>query len=303
MAKRPSYLRTWPGSKPTGGGFRMMEPMSGPTLWSWLLDLSVLPIYAVWLVGIIVALVRWSRHPQVSAIVAASLVGLLVLNLAMRVGSSMIISAAQSSGQPLASIGVYLGILGVATSLLRAGAWSALLIALFGWRPAAAQSASLPAFQFSIRGLMFLTLAVAVLCGIGRGLIFLLGESAAFLLNLIDDVPLIICWIMGMRVAVRRWNAHPQVSQLAVLGICIQLAVLVLWQVWWITRLTVQDFPPPTYLVSSLLALVSVGGWVMILVATFGWRELVSDALDRPIVAELVPLPSPAVGTHQRPLP
>lgn len=247
--------------------------MSSPSLWSWLSDLSVLPIYAVWLVGIVVALIRWGRHPQVSAIVAASLAGLLVLNVGTRIASSMIISAARRGGQPLASIGVYLGILGIAASLLRASAWIALLIALFGWRQSAPQTSGLPAFQFSIRGLMILTLAVALVCGLGRGLVLWLGESAAFLLNLIDDIPLIICWIIGLRIAIRRWPVHSQVSAFALWGICIQLATLFAWQVVWFSRPAMQNLLG-TYLFSALLTMISAGGWVLILIAVLGWREV-----------------------------
>jgi hypothetical protein len=278
----------------------MMGPMSGPSLWSWLSDLSVLPIYGVWLVGIVVALIRWGRHPQVSAIVAVSLAGMLVLNLGTRVASWMIISAARNGGQPIASIGVYLGILGVAASLLRACAWIGLLIALFGWRQTAARPSGLPAFQFSIRGLMILTLAIALLCGLGRGLVYLLGESAAFLLNLIDDIPLILCWIIGMRVALRRWHMHPQVSHCVVVGVSIMLAMLVLWQFWWIARLMTQN-SLPVQLLSPLLTLIAAGAWVLILIAVFGWREAAFPAWERPITAELLPLPGQSATTHQRP--
>ena len=207
-----------------------------------------------------------------SAIVAASLAGLLVLNVGTRIASTMMISHARSGGQSIASIGVYLGILGVAASLLRAGTWIALLIALFGWRQTATPAPGLPAFQFSIRGLMILTLAVALLCGLGRGLVLWLGESASFLLNLIDDIPLILCWIIGIRVAIRRWPVHPQVSQFAVLGIGINLAVLVLWQFWWIARLTVQNLPA-VQLLAVPLTLISAAAWVLILMAIFGWRD------------------------------
>ena len=247
--------------------------MSSSSAWMWLPNLTALLVYAVWLVGIAIALARWGRHPRVSAIIVASLAGLLVLNVAHRVGSSWIIHRARSAGQPIASIGVYLGILALVTSLLRAGAWGAVLVALFGWRPAPPGiAATQPRFQFSIRGLMILTLAVAVLCGLVRGLIFWLGESAAFLLNLIDDVPNIVCWIVGMRVALRRWPAHPEVSKFALFGIWIRLLTLVFWQVAWLVLVTSLR-PRPINLLAVPLTVLSASAWVLILIAVFGWRE------------------------------
>jgi hypothetical protein len=183
--------------------------MSTASPWTWFADVTIIPIYAIWLVGIVVALARWSSHPRVSAIIAASLASMLVLGVGLRFGTAMILNGTRGAGQSTASVGVYLGILALVASLLRAGAWAAVLIALFGWRDRSTVVAA--PFQFSIRGLVVLTLAVALLCGLVRGLIYLLGESAAYLLNLIDDIPLILCWIVGIRVAVRRWRVHPEV--------------------------------------------------------------------------------------------
>jgi hypothetical protein len=113
---------------------------------------------------------------------------------------------------------------------------------------------------------------VALLCGLVRGLIYLLGESAAYLLNLIDDIPLIICWIVGIRVAVRRWRVHPEVCRLAVLGISINLSVLLLWQSVWIGMGLMQSRLPIDLLALPLTAFSAVA-WVLLLIAAFGWRE------------------------------
>ena len=44
--------------------------------------LASLPFYAMWAVGIVVAVARWSRHPTVSALVVTSAVLQLVASLA-----------------------------------------------------------------------------------------------------------------------------------------------------------------------------------------------------------------------------
>ena len=256
--------------------------MSSTSAWTWLpTDWTALPLFAIWLVGIVVALARWGRHPRVSAIMVGGLASMLVLNVAQRVGLSFIIHSARSPGQPIASMSVYLGIFGLVSSLLRAGAWGAVLVALFGWRQASSAAAASPPFQFSIRGLMILTLAVALLCGMVRGLIALLGESAMYLINVIDDIPLVICWIIGMRVALVRWRAHPQVSKFALLGIGMSLATLVFWQMIWMWAVA-HGFPPFSLLATTLLA---AGGWALMLIAVFGWRESAVLARNQAVTA------------------
>jgi hypothetical protein len=245
--------------------------MSASPWWTWILEISMLPLYAVWLAGIVVALARWGKHPGVSALVATSLAGMFLIYLAQRLGSQYIIVNARTGGQPVASIGIYLGILGVAATLLRAGAWAGILVAVFGWRRSRQDVAAAP-FQFSIRGLMILTLAAALLCGLLRGLISWLGESALFLLSLIDDIPVMVCWIVGLRLAIVRWPAHLEVSKFAILGFGLSLGALVVWQALWMA-LAVTQSSAPIRLLALPVTLVSTAAWVLLLIAAFGWRE------------------------------
>lgn len=235
----------------------------------------MLPVYAVWLVAIIVALVRWPRHPRVSAIAIASLGSLLLLSVTQRIVTYLVIDGMNRSGQGAASMGIYLSILNLASMLGRTVAWAAILVALFGWRQAEHLSPlQRPTpFQFSIRGIMFLTLAVALLCALIRWLIGLLGESATFLLSLIDDVPLFICWLMGLRVAILRWNRHPEVSMLAVTGIGLLLAINVIWQVAFMAMLMSQSFGRTGMALDVVAVLCTAAGWALVLVAVLGRRE------------------------------
>ena len=161
-----------------------------------------------------------------SALIAASLSGMLLIYISQRLVSHYVV-VARGGWQSLESTSVYLGLLSLAATLLRAGAWAGILVAVFGWREPHPHARA-AAFQFSIRGLMIVTLAVALLCGLVRGLIAWLGESAMLLLNLVDDIPVIVCWIVGIRVALVRWPMHPAVSKCALYGIGINLIVLVL---------------------------------------------------------------------------
>jgi hypothetical protein len=225
----------------------------------------------VWIVGIILGLVRWRRHPQVSALLVAGFLGLLVLSISQRLGFFWIVHVPRS-GQSAQAMSVQLGILGIAFLLLRAVAWTAILIALFGWRQPGKHSLRSTPFQFSILGLMGLTLVVAVLCGILRWLIALLGESAVFLLQWIDDIPLYACWLTGLGVALSRWKRHPQVSQLAVVGLGLNLATSVLWQVYWTWQMWSQNFNWADVIGVASILLTGIAS-ALVLCAALGWRR------------------------------
>jgi hypothetical protein len=167
---------------------------------------------------------------------------------------------------------VRLGVLGVVSLLLRAVAWTAILIALFGWRQFPIGALQPARFQFSILGLMCLTLAVAILCGLVRWLVALLGESAVYLLQWIDDIPLFACWLTGLGVALARWKRHPEVSLFAVLGIGLSLATAVLWQTIWMW-LSYNGSVDVVGWLSIASILLSALGSVLVLCAALGWRH------------------------------
>jgi hypothetical protein len=248
--------------------------MSSSPLASHLISLvSAAPLFVVWIVGIVVALVRWRKHPSVSALLAGALLALLVLSLTTRLASFLIIQSSQQPGRSVQATGLYLGILAIAGSLIRTGAWAAVLVALFGWRPLPGERPAGAPWQFSILGLMGVTLAVAVLCGFARWLVSWLGESATHLIQLLDDVPLFVCWLVGLGVAIWRWKRHPQVSLLAVLGIGTSIANTVIWQIVWITVTTGNRFGwIPVLNVFSALA--AATGWALLIAAVLHDREV-----------------------------
>ena len=81
-----------------------------------------LPVYVAWLVGVILAIVRWKKHPSVSLMALIAFVILFLL------GTVSLFIAARN--------GVNLGRPGIAflEALIRAGAWGLVLAAVFGWR-------------------------------------------------------------------------------------------------------------------------------------------------------------------------
>jgi hypothetical protein len=92
-----------------------------------------LPLYLVWLLGLILAIVRWGRHPRVSSFVllavfiaaGTSLVGQAAFRLLPQLmqGASL-----PHQWYPVISIGM---------SILHAVAWSCMLLAAFSDRGAA----------------------------------------------------------------------------------------------------------------------------------------------------------------------
>jgi hypothetical protein len=80
------------------------------------------PVYLVWLVGVVLAIVGWKKHPSVSLVALIGFVILFILALV-----TQLITAYH---------GVYYSRIGIAffEALIRAGAWGLVLAAIFGWR-------------------------------------------------------------------------------------------------------------------------------------------------------------------------
>ena len=84
--------------------------------------LTQTPVYLVWLVGVILAIVNWKKHPSVSLVALIAFVLLFVLALVS------LLSAVRTGVN-----GMRPG-LALLEALIRAGAWGLVLAAVFGWR-------------------------------------------------------------------------------------------------------------------------------------------------------------------------
>jgi membrane protein YdbS with pleckstrin-like domain len=84
--------------------------------------LTQTPVYLVWLVGVILAIIGWKKHPTVSRFALIAFVILFLLAMV-----TLLIAAHN---------GVKVGHPGIAflEALIRAGAWGLVLAAIFGWR-------------------------------------------------------------------------------------------------------------------------------------------------------------------------
>lgn len=94
--------------------------------------LSQLPVLAVLLVGVLLAVTRWSRHPRASALLLAGLGVQLILGL-LGVGLNALVPwlAAMRSG---ARIALLLGAYNVVRSLISAVGWGLVIAAVFAER-------------------------------------------------------------------------------------------------------------------------------------------------------------------------
>ena len=89
-----------------------------------------IPLFLVWVIGGIVAIARWPRHPRPSLLLLISLTILFLRALVVPI----ITFAVAHSGAALARIGMTQGLISIGSMLVAAVAWSLLLVAVFGWR-------------------------------------------------------------------------------------------------------------------------------------------------------------------------
>jgi hypothetical protein len=183
-----------------------------------------------------------------------------------------------------------LGLLSLVYTLVRTAAWVGILTALFGWRPDPPGMPPLPQsrFQFSILSLLILTTVVAVLCVVLRTIIAWLGDSALVLVQFVDEIPLVTCWVLGIRVALVRWPKHPGVSLAAVIGIGLSLAAF-LASILHMLVIVSQSGPPRVPFIALAVRLafssVAVASWIATLTAVFSGRNPPAEwPAPRPII-------------------
>jgi hypothetical protein len=98
--------------------------------------LPQLPLWLVWLVGVILALVFWRKHPMPSLLALIAFVLLLLQALVGTIASAAIMSQTDLMGQQQRLLPL---VLSVARTIISTVAWGLLLGALFGWRKQASR--------------------------------------------------------------------------------------------------------------------------------------------------------------------
>ncbi len=96
--------------------------------------LTQLPIILVLLIGFILSLVYWRRHPKVSLLTAIATVGILASLLTRTFLNTWLPMTLYQQGWNTSQVRIVLTTSGVIFSLLSAVFWGLLLTAIFGWR-------------------------------------------------------------------------------------------------------------------------------------------------------------------------
>lgn len=99
--------------------------------------LMQLPVYLVWLAGVVLCVYNWQRHPRPARITLIALVVLFLTSLAGTALSSWLPFFLHAQGMAASRMGLISTLIGVIRAVLNALGFGLLLAAIFGWRQAA----------------------------------------------------------------------------------------------------------------------------------------------------------------------
>jgi len=109
-----------------------------------------------------------------------------------------------------------------------------------------------------------------------------ISEISTFVLvSNIFQLPILITWLVAVILSIVFRNRHPKVSLVALIGFSIfflQWVISLIQNVWIQTRLMSGDYSVSELgLINAgvgiLIALLSLGAWILVLFAIFGWRS------------------------------
>ncbi len=97
-------------------------------------QLTHAPLYIVWLVAIIIAIVRWSHHPRASLIAIIAIVSLWVVTTGSMFVFMWLPRTLRAKGMGMSEVAQASTIVSLVSYLLQAGCWAGIVVAMFGWR-------------------------------------------------------------------------------------------------------------------------------------------------------------------------
>ena len=92
------------------------------------------PLYLVWLAAIVLAIVRWSRHPRVSLATVLAITALWAVSLSVSFLDMWLPLDLRARGMSMVQLSRVYAAISIVNSILQAGCWGVLLFAIFGWR-------------------------------------------------------------------------------------------------------------------------------------------------------------------------
>ena len=210
------------------------------TPWAALLAVSLPegPRLIVWLVGVVVAIALWRRHAQVSALTIGGL-GILICTTAAQMGVIYWVLVSPVLPLPIERI---TSVEEMMRGILDGLAWLPLIASIFGWRRVTPHQRSL---RFSIRSVMLLTAAIAILLSLVR--FSTAGISIWALAHGYSFADPLHCALVGreMRIAWLRWNEHPRVSRIVLVACGMHFLAVGFVKLW--TTLSIAPSVPVLY--------------------------------------------------------
>jgi hypothetical protein len=106
-----------------------MISVADPVFQQIMIVVAQLPLLLVWLVGLVLAIVRWARHPKVSGLVLVAVFAAAGATFGAQIVFRLVPILFDAS-----NIGQVIPLISAVTSLIHACAWACLLAAAFGNR-------------------------------------------------------------------------------------------------------------------------------------------------------------------------
>lgn len=97
-----------------------------------------LPLLITLSIGILLAALRWNRHPQVSKWAIIGFGGMIFNVVVFGALSPVVVASLSRSGESATSIGATMAVIGIAGGLLAVIWWGCIIAAIFGSREKAA---------------------------------------------------------------------------------------------------------------------------------------------------------------------
>lgn len=105
----------------------MLEANAGLFLTNYVYQI---PVFLVWLTGVVVAVMRWRRHPRPSLMLVIALSIFFLRAIILPIITFYVVH----SGMSAARAGFVNGLISLGSMLVAAVAWGLLLAAALGWR-------------------------------------------------------------------------------------------------------------------------------------------------------------------------
>ena len=95
---------------------------------------TLAPIIITWVVGIVLALSRWRRHPRVSLFAIIAFFMLISARVVTRFLYIWTPTIMRDRGWSTSELGTIFAVIGAVSALIDTAAWALVICAIFGWR-------------------------------------------------------------------------------------------------------------------------------------------------------------------------